>query len=419
MITARNRHGVVLIWVVLILLVLVTLGGLAADVAYLLLSGQKLQSAADAAALAGAGAVKVDTLNVARQRAHDTAAANVAAGSPVLLDVNAANIPDGEIVAGYFSRRTGMFTPGTVGANAMMVNARRPGILMGDIPLVFGPLMNRSSGKLARAAIAMSIGGTGAGIIALDPHAPDAFYMHGNCVLNLPNGAIQVNSDNLTPLGTSGTPTVNVPDINVVSETGSLGSNTTFGGNLNLGSPLVADPLKHLQDNPPPPGTLLSIPEGKDVTLGPGYYPGGIKLSTGSIHLLPGVYVLSGNGLEVTGGTLTGEGVMIYVTGTGKTEIKFTGNGEINLSPMTSGPYAGVTLFQDVNLHQDVTLNGTDQLHVHGTLYFPGAMAYVNGTGDGFGDQLIANTIQVGGTGVININYNGSFPSPGIVFLVK
>ncbi len=62
----------------------------------------------------------------------------------------------------------------------------------------------------------------------------------------------------------------------------------------------------------------------------------------------------------------------------------------------------------------DSRIIGTSFLDLQGTLYFPCAELEVGGEGDGFGDQLIAWTMWIHGTGDLTINYDGDAVAPGI-----
>jgi hypothetical protein len=100
---------------------------------------------------------------------------------------------------------------------------------------------------------------------------------------------------------------------------------------------------------------------------------------------------------------------MLYVTGP-NAAISMTGNGAVNLSPMTTGPYAGMVLFQDRSDSNGDKLTGNGNLNITGTIYSPDASmtAVGNGTTDVFGSQIIANTLTVKGNGTVNVDYNPS-----------
>ena len=110
--------------------------------------------------------------------------------------------------------------------------------------------------------------------------------------------------------------------------------------------------------------------------------------------------------------------VVIFLGGLGP--LDFRGTGIIYLTPPTSGTYAGVTIFQGRTNTTASKINGTNNLHIAGTLYFPSANVVLSGNGDGFGNQIIALTISLSGNASININYNGAFPNnTNRVWLVK
>ena len=82
--------------------------------------------------------------------------------------------------------------------------------------------------------------------------------------------------------------------------------------------------------------------------------------------------------------------------------------------------YEHVTIFQSRSNTNESRIIGTGLLDLQGTLYFPVSALEIGGTGDGFGNQLIAWQIWIHGTGDITINYDGAFPAAGnTVFLVE
>ena len=155
---AHRSRAVAGVWVVTMLFLIVAMLGWAMDTSYVVYVGQQLQVAADAASLAGALEAKND-VDLARARAQATGQANIAgvtAGvpDPVLLDLNIANLPDGDIVIGRYYRwdddtsdpphYAGDFDPTATGGaiNAVKAVARRTdSSLNGKLPLMFGPSM--------------------------------------------------------------------------------------------------------------------------------------------------------------------------------------------------------------------------------------------------------------------------------------
>ena len=163
-----------------------------------------------------------------------------------------------------------------------------------------------------------------------------------------------------------------------------------------MGATQLADPLSYLPapptSNPPLPATtVVSWPNG---------IPGGTTLQTNSINIVSGDTKFKGND------TLTGTNVMIYLTN-GAT-LDLSGNGAVSLSSMTSGPYQGITIFQDRSDTSGITLVGNGSLNITGAVYAPNSSVTAKGNGntDVFGSQVIANSLSLTGNGTVNVNFD-------------
>ena len=166
----------------------------------------------------------------------------------------------------------------------------------------------------------------------------------------------------------------------------------------------------------------VSLSSKASVTLNPGYYPGGISLSSNSsVTLNPGIYVLDGAGLQASGnGSITANGVMIYLTGSGK--INLTGNAKATITPPNpavntfegADTYEGISIFQDRADHNAGTLTGNGGMALDGLIYLPGAQMTLSGNGDTLGAQLIVNTLRMTGNGSVTINYDKGKRPPAL-----
>lgn len=86
----------------------------------------------------------------------------------------------------------------------------------------------------------------------------------------------------------------------------------------------------------------------------PGRYTSELKI-TSTTTLQPGIYILE-KGISVTSqATLSGSGVMLYIKGG---DLDFAGGSRIVLSPITSGPYRGILIFQPLSNPSPLTLSG-------------------------------------------------------------
>jgi len=425
----RGREGVVHVWVVLILPVMTMFTGLAIDAGYLVWVGQELQSAADAAALAGVRQIRLST-TLARQAAHDIGALNTCVHQAVELDLNDGNAADGDIVIGRYDRETGVFDETASAINAIKIVARRTtGHANGPISLLFGPIMGFDTADIQREAIAMIGGGTGAGLITLSPHDPKSLYIQGSAQVTVNGGAIQVNSDSDPDAAYMNAHVMlDATAINCVGDIGWFGGTPITTADLNEGADPVPDPLADLPAptwDPAADHGTLKVSKGT-VTATPGYYSGGISASGGNITLQPGVYILDGSGLDIRGNTVfTAEGCMFYFIGTGVANVN--GTGAVRITPpdpdINSGAWAttyeGITFFQARTNTNSGTINGTALMDLQGTLYFPKNHMTLGGTATKFGNQFIVYTVTITGTGNLTINYDGRYPAPGhSVFLV-
>ena len=149
------------------------------------------------------------------------------------------------------------------------------------------------------------------------------------------------------------------------------------------------------------PEQLDDLPLGRDNrTLNPGVYTGGITLSgSSSVTLNPGIYYINGGGISMSGpSSISGNGVLIYNTGGGS--INLSGTGNISLNPMTSGTYAGITIFQDRSNTASATMSGGSNINNTGTFYFPGSSLTLSGTSGiaAMGAQVIAKNLTFSGS---------------------
>jgi len=452
----KNRRGVALVWVALMGVMLISFVGLAMDAAVVYLGASHLQIAADAAALAAAGVVTDDDPNIPRNAAYTIGHENNALGTPVSLDLNTDNAAGGEIVIGRYHRFENSycadppcFIPQLEDANAVRVRARRvTGSVDSQIPLIFGaaPMINVTGVDVSRSATAMRAGGTGAGLITLDPTGDCSLELSGDVVVDLTSApgwdgdtAVQVNSNDPCAIcGDGASLTLIAPETNIVGMDPGycFNDNATLETYFNPDSPTIPDPLAFL----PAPTAGLDLgeidPNGDlEQYYPPGYYSDGMKVS-GSKRIRmgtamggsPGIYIFEGTsngshgGFQTTGSvSVIATNVMIYMK-SGKLDLG--GTGETTITPMTedsnsNATYIGVSIYQARDNPTEARIIGTSNMTLEGTYYFPNNRLEVGGTGIALGNQLIAWQLDLHGTGLFTIQYDGRFPAPGAkVFLV-
>ncbi len=265
-------------------------------------------------------------------------------------------------------------------------------------------------------------------IIVLDPHEEAALSSSGNGDVTVIGAPMQVNSDHPDSAGVaSGGGWVYAEPLNITGGVDTNGgSGGGFGGTVNEGAPPIPDPLRHLPVPDPLDYTIQSyrathISGNTTVHLYPVVYKGGISITgKAKVQLAPGIYYIDGGGFKFSGqGSLEGEGVMIYNAPVGNNQnqkISITGSGEgtVNLTPPLSGPYRGISLFQERSADINMNIEGNGGFAITGTFYNAGGLLKIQGNGDaGIGSQYISRLLDLGGNGNFHVTYD-AFIAPSI-----
>jgi hypothetical protein len=271
------------------------------------------------------------------------------------------------------------------------------------------------------------------GILLLDRTSRGALTDTGNGGVDVTGcGAIIVDSSSTQAAIASGNGVVSADDIDAKGTV--TNGHGAFVGTIDHNEAPEADPLAYLA-TPPVPTTVRSSStlniSGGIVTLQPGLYVGGIKISgQAQVTLAPGLYYLKGGGFSVSGQATVndnGQGVMLYNAPASSNDgISFSGQGAVNLSGMTaaqlaglglSAPqyagYAGLAIYQDRTSTAVLSLSGQGNVNITGTIYAASATVKVTGNGSldltgsaakKLGSHLIASDLMVTGNGGVNVD---------------
>ena len=152
----------------------------------------------------------------------------------------------------------------------------------------------------------------------------------------------------------------------------------------------MPDPLSYL---PAPPSASNA---GSAVTVNTTYQSSGIS---GSVNLTSNtIYIVGGSGIDLSGkDSVTGTNVMIYLTGSAGVTLK--GQSSLSLSPLSTGAYAGVSIFQDRSDSTAWAVPGQGTLNATGTIYAPAASIIASGNGGNVASQIIASSMTMNGNG--------------------
>jgi len=264
------------------------------------------------------------------------------------------------------------------------------------------------------------------GLLLLDPTGANSMMVTGNGIVDVTGcGAAVVDSNNASSAAfVTGNGAVTAEDIDVT------------GAAVTHGKGSFSAPIDQEAATPDPLGLVLpaapaatfpavnysgSLP----LTLEPGTYVGGIKITgKGAVTLDPGIYYMQGGGFSVTGkGSLMGTNVLIVNAPRGPSDkINFDGQASVTLTALTSGPDAGVTIFQDPASANPVSFAGQAALNLAGVIYAPKALVSIVGNANvtvnpgpgtvatfvppepSINGALIAFDLKVDGNGVLTIN---------------
>ena len=351
-----RERGAVLILVVILALLIVGLVGLAMDGAWVLNTSQQLRHAADAAALNGVRYVKADTdpFNALRSAAMNVALANDAAKNDVNLDPNLGNDPAGDIVVGFWDWPTRTFTPTIEGPNAVRVRAHRTQDNEdGKLALFFGPAFGKDDSDVGVMSTAVLSPPLPPLILILDPDKVGALKINGTNSLTVPYGRVHANSTKDCGIQLVGTPHMFSLRTTVVGTACYPGGTIEGGPVLDHQDP-VLDPLANVLPTlgdwnnfkatlPMPAGPTGEITG--TGTYAPGYYPGGLNVTSSTVvTLTPGPYMF-GTAVKVSGSaTVVGNNVTLFFDQDVELDISGSGAG-MTLTPPDSGTFLGITMF--------------------------------------------------------------------------
>lgn len=263
----------------------------------------------------------------------------------------------------------------------------------------------------AAANRAVAAAGTPCIICSLSSSAT-SMNLSGTGAITVTGGAIHSNGG----LTTGGGATLSAPVIEASGIISGAGYSTPP-----VNTPLVRDPLATV---PVPSWAGLPIFSGNNDIRdgkGPGVYTGNNVISQ-SVTLKPGVYVFAGN-LSTSGQAkiVSSGGVFLYFTcrdgsgmpracaaGESGASFSLAGGSGHAITPMTSGPYQGLTVMYDRNSTADLRATG-NSTNVSGTIYAAAGSMTLAGSSitSVLDSRLVVGTLT--STGASNLRVTNSF----------
>jgi len=186
-----------------------------------------------------------------------------------------------------------------------------------------------------------------------------------------------------------------------------IDSNATISPLPSTGSAVIGDPLAGLAVPSKPSGSCTTVDlDSNDVdSIGPGLYCS-IKVdSNAQLTMTTGEYYIEGGQFEVkSNASVTANEVLIYMD---EGKFRLESNASIDLTPQTSGDYAGLILFMDRVTGGEIHIHSNGSIESTGTIYGANSKLHINSnSGINLNAQIIVNEMEVKSNGIITVTYD-------------
>ena len=454
----NRESGQVIVGVAVAMVVLLGFAGLAIDMGTLRYQRRLQQTAADAAAIAGAQNLDFKSGWVAGAQYAASQNGFTDGGTGVISDCDGTATAGTTCIEVVYPPANRTFNGNTIAGGPHAGSNQYVEVLVAKVqPTYFMNVFGvRSKPVVTRAVATNIVGGTNVGCMwTLGPPISAIIGLDatGNAKIVAPNCGINDNG-NLDTTGNSYTIDAGTVSVSGACLGGHCGSpNVKCEAYTNQtcpalgGSPASSDPLCQSSANciqaPSDPGYSSScggaVPcnftsaANSTVTIQPGKY-NSINIGKNStITMAPGTYYLSGTGGSAGlnfngGGTLVSsgyggggsspcvssggsaiDGVMIYFTGTA-TMQKFTGGGnnpDLRLCPLSASQstmYQGMLIYQDPSDTTPAWIGGDNNTVLYGTVYMPTAtLNFYGNTSFSMLGQTIAYSVATTGNPTVTL----------------
>jgi hypothetical protein len=260
----------------------------------------------------------------------------------------------------------------------------------------FSQLMG--SGKVsvyARSVAAGTFIPTQGSVLILNPKKDSSLSLSGGNSTLIVGGDIAINSRGKKALSIDKGSQIQATNITV---SGNLDKKQTRGiqksitGELRSRVPPTPDPFKGLAI--PAPGTNRKLSDYKTSSGGvdtfnlqPGRYTEDWKFDQHDVvNLAPGTYYLDNKKIDLKDfASIQGDEVTIYSAG--NKDLNFHTKGSVDISPPTSGPYTGISLFKDPSSHGKINFEQGSNLGISGAIYAPSSMVRFHKVNATLGDE--------------------------------
>ena len=387
----RDERGQTIILVALSLPILLGFIGIATDVGALFKDKRTLQTAADAAAIAGA-------LNLPPGSTSITAAAQTAATAAATVN-GFTNGSNGVVVT---VNDPPLWPPSNYSSPTGTANGYVEVTITKPESTIFLALFGYPSVTVLARAVA-SNNGPGACLFA-GIGTPTGTPLTVTGTMQAAQCGVVVDSNNSPPLTVTGSLTA--ASIGVVGDCSSGCAGTSPQPTSHIIP--YGDPLAFLPQTAPVGSCTNTLnATGGTVVLFPGCYTT-FNETGAAVTLNPGTYVINTgvSAAQLTGGTLTGTGVTLYVN---SGNLMVTGT-TMNLSAPIGGTFNGILFQQSSADVSNALINGNPSSNLQGFFYFPTSTLQLSGTFATFNGGFVAQSLSINANPNLTINSYASLP---------
>lgn len=382
-----SEGGSVIPMVAIAMPVLIGFAGMALEMGSWFAIHERMQNAADSAALAAGRAYVVNNSSDLTSQATATASSyNFTTSNGTTVTVNRGP------------------TSGAYAGNSSKIEV----IIQQPQSRTFSAIFTGSTVMISARAVA-SINPTPVCLLALNGSASSALGMSGGAVVSAPSCDVRVNSSSGSALSASGSNTrLNAKDVYVTgSESLTGGATVTATGTNQSSAAAATDPYS---------GTTIPSfsgcnqtnysKSGGTYTISPGVYCGGITISAGtSLTLDPGIYFLDQGSLTLSGNsTISCSACTIILTsstGSNFGTVNISGGSIVSLTAPTMGDTANFAFMGDPRIAAGTTatFTGGSNQSITGVIYMPKNKIVFTGGTSGASDctKIVADTFNFTG----------------------
>jgi Flp pilus assembly protein TadG len=302
-------------------------------------------------------------------------------------------------------------------------NRAYAGTVTAVVPTNFLGVMGISAINITANAVATAASTSGGYycVLALSPNAQAALQLTGNSTIKItaPKCVLQVNSKDVDAVDLTGNAYINSVENCFVGGLRTVG-NSSISPSPDPSCKPVPDPF----DAYPRPAvgpcdyTNFKLSGNKTMTLQPGVYCGGMKFDGPvNVTFASGLFIIKDGAITETGGVFTGQGVTVFLTGSGAS-MQLSGQADWHIvAPGNGAAMPGFAIFLDPNGPSGLaatssTLSGQSQLYFENVVYFPQQQVTVSGNAEVIATSpytsFIADTLRFVGNGELVINNDTS-----------